>query len=58
VHPDLRHLPPPLGTPPREEERPKLVRILTKKPALPGADELKQNSRSRSAKLRVVEKLP
>ncbi len=36
--------------------RPK-VKILTKKPILPSDEELAQNSRSHSAKLRVVEKL-
>lgn len=34
-----------------------LVRIITKKPILPSEDELSHNPRSRSAKLRVVEKL-
>ncbi len=32
-------------------------RIITKKPVLPGNEELEMNSRSKSAKLRVVEKL-
>ena len=36
--------------------RPK-VRIITKKPILPGAGELAENNRSHSAKLRVIEKL-
>ncbi|MEI8097153.1 MAG: 16S rRNA (cytosine(1402)-N(4))-methyltransferase RsmH [Candidatus Moraniibacteriota bacterium] len=36
--------------------RPK-VKILTKKPILPGEEEIKRNPRSRSAKLRIVEKL-
>lgn len=35
----------------------KLVRIVTKKPILPSKEELDENSRSRSAKLRIVEKL-
>ncbi len=33
------------------------VKIITKKPILPGADELAVNPRSRSAKLRIAEKL-
>ncbi|QJB55392.1 16S rRNA (cytosine(1402)-N(4))-methyltransferase RsmH [Pseudodesulfovibrio sp. zrk46] len=33
------------------------VKVLTKKPQLPSEDEMKVNSRSRSAKLRVAEKL-
>ncbi|MFQ5728932.1 MAG: 16S rRNA (cytosine(1402)-N(4))-methyltransferase RsmH, partial [Waddliaceae bacterium] len=33
------------------------VRILTRKPVIPNGDELERNPRSRSAKLRVVEKL-
>ncbi len=33
-----------------------VVRILTKKPAIAGEEELKENARSRSAKLRAVEK--
>lgn len=34
-----------------------VVKILTGKPVLPGAEELAENSRSKSAKLRAVEKL-
>lgn len=34
-----------------------VVKIITKKPVLPSADETKNNPRSRSAKLRVVEKI-
>ena len=34
-----------------------IVRVLTKKPILPGEDELRVNSRAHSAKLRVAEKL-
>lgn len=33
------------------------VKILTKKPIIPGDEEMKKNPRSRSAKLRIVEKL-
>ena len=39
----------------RDDER---VRALTRKPLLPGDDELEANPRSRSAKLRVAERLP
>ena len=31
-------------------------RVVTRKPVLPGAEELKENSRAKSAKLRVFEK--
>jgi 16S rRNA (cytosine1402-N4)-methyltransferase len=34
-----------------------LARVLTRKPILPSAEEMDRNSRSRSAKLRVLEKL-
>jgi 16S rRNA (cytosine1402-N4)-methyltransferase len=34
------------------------LRVVTKKPLLPGDDELARNPRSRSAKLRVAERLP
>ena len=34
-----------------------IVKVLTKKPILPSAEELEENSRSRSAKLRVIEKI-
>ena len=34
-----------------------VLKSITKKPILPGEEEMKQNSRSRSAKLRVVEKI-
>jgi 16S rRNA (cytosine1402-N4)-methyltransferase len=33
-----------------------LLRVLTKKPVLPQADELAKNPRSRSAKLRLAER--
>lgn len=35
-----------------------LLRVLTKKPTIPQADELEQNPRSRSAKLRIAERNP
>jgi 16S rRNA (cytosine1402-N4)-methyltransferase len=38
-----------------QQEKP-VVRILTKKPLVPTEDEIQQNSRARSAKLRVAEK--
>lgn len=42
----------------RELEREKgLVTVLTKKPILPTEEEISENSRSRSAKLRIIEKL-
>ena len=47
------------GLPPRQcvcGARP-LVRILTRKPLSPGADEIAANNRARSAKMRVCEKL-
>ena len=34
-----------------------IVSLITKKPIVPSEEEVKLNSRSRSAKLRVVEKL-
>ena len=34
-----------------------IVKVLTKKPILPSTEELEENSRSRSAKLRVIEKI-
>jgi len=37
-------------------EKPSTVKLLTKKPAVAGEDEIEKNPRSRSAKLRVVEK--
>jgi len=39
-------------------ERQPTLRLLTKKPAAAGEDEVSRNPRSRSAKLRVAEKLP
>lgn len=39
-------------------ERQPTLRILTKKPIVPSDDEVSRNPRSRSAKLRVAEKLP
>lgn len=40
----------------RELEKEKTLRIITKKPVRPSAEEIKRNPRSRSAKLRVGEK--
>ncbi|MCX6764228.1 MAG: 16S rRNA (cytosine(1402)-N(4))-methyltransferase RsmH [Candidatus Nealsonbacteria bacterium] len=40
----------------KEKERQEIIKILTKKPVIPGEQELKINPRSRSAKLRVAEK--
>ena len=39
------------------QECKKIVKILTKKPISPNWEEIKKNKRSRSAKLRVIEKL-
>lgn len=39
-------------------ERQPTLRILTKKPIVPSEDEVSRNPRSRSAKLRIAEKLP
>lgn len=41
----------------RQAEQTGTVRVLTKKPVSPGEDEVTRNPRSRSAKLRVVEKV-
>jgi 16S rRNA (cytosine1402-N4)-methyltransferase len=38
-------------------EREPVVTILTKKPIVPGQDEVQRNKRARSAKLRVCEKM-
>ena len=40
-----------------EEERKAAVKRVTRKPILPSVEEIAENPRSRSAKLRVVEKL-
>ena len=34
-----------------------ILQVLTKKPIIPQADELEQNPRSRSAKLRIAERI-
>jgi len=41
----------------KEKEELGLAKIITKKPIAPGDDELSQNPRSRSAKLRILEKI-
>ena len=41
----------------REKEREGILRILTKKPIVPSKEEIIQNPRSRSAKLRVALKI-
>jgi 16S rRNA (cytosine1402-N4)-methyltransferase len=38
------------------EQKPASIRLLSKKPILPGRNEIKQNPRSRSGKMRVIEK--
>ncbi len=40
-----------------EEERKAIVKLINKKPILPTDEEIKENPRARSAKLRVVEKM-
>ncbi|HMZ06102.1 MAG TPA: 16S rRNA (cytosine(1402)-N(4))-methyltransferase RsmH [Anaerolineales bacterium] len=40
-----------------EQERKAIVKLVNKKPILPGEEELHENPRARSAKLRVIEKL-
>ncbi|MEM9955323.1 MAG: 16S rRNA (cytosine(1402)-N(4))-methyltransferase RsmH [Chloroflexota bacterium] len=39
------------------EEKEAIVKLLTRKPIMPSEEEIKQNPRSRSSKLRVVEKI-
>ncbi len=46
-----------IGTNPEDEPGPAVVRIITKKPVVPDAQEVRENPRSRSAKLRVAEKI-
>jgi 16S rRNA (cytosine1402-N4)-methyltransferase len=41
----------------RQAEQSGMVRVLTKKPVSPGEEEVARNPRSRSAKLRVIEKV-
>ncbi len=41
----------------REKEKDGILKVLTKKPIIPGEEELKLNPRSRSAKMRVSEKV-
>jgi len=40
-----------------EEEREAVVKLVNKKPILPSEEEIKDNARARSAKLRVIEKI-
>lgn len=41
----------------KEEEKKKMIKILTKKPIMPSSAEIEENPRARSAKLRVGEKI-
>ncbi len=45
------------GLPEIPEEFKPLIKIINKKPILPSADELKENTRSHSAKLRIIERI-
>ncbi|QVK19958.1 16S rRNA (cytosine(1402)-N(4))-methyltransferase RsmH [Mycoplasmatota bacterium] len=47
----------PKGLPIREAEIPREYKIITKKPIIPSIEEISNNSRAHSAKLRVIEKL-
>jgi len=40
-----------------EEERKAVIKLVSKKPILPTEEEVRENPRARSAKLRVIEKL-
>ncbi|MDQ0217181.1 16S rRNA (cytosine(1402)-N(4))-methyltransferase [Peribacillus cavernae] len=53
-HSDLPQLPP--GLPVIPEEFQPILKLITRKPILPGEEELEGNNRSRSAKLRIAEK--
>ena len=48
----------PPGTPTCRCNPEELLSVLTKKPILPSSEEVRQNPRARSAKLRAVEKKP
>ena len=41
----------------REKQKDGLAKVLTKKPIIPSADEVRDNPRSRSSKLRIIEKI-
>ena len=41
----------------KENEKEEIYRLITKKPLVPGADEISENPRSRSAKLRIAQRL-
>ena len=45
------------GLPSIPEEYQPLIKIINKKPILPSLEELQENSRSKSAKLRVIERI-
>ena len=47
----------PPGLPVVPDEHKPVLKVITKKPVLPSPEELEGNSRARSAKLRIAEKL-
>jgi len=40
-----------------EEERKAVIKLVSKKPILPTEEEVRENPRARSAKLRIIEKI-